>query len=175
VHESVISVAIAEGDAKTRWSEPAVAKEFTVLSRRALIVFVVLVATSPLATGQQTGPLKNVHVWQPGIWRDIRVVSGTPGAMTLPVGGSPPVTIGNTTVPGTAPMYLTVPIDDKAEYVTIDGPDRLRYVARWRKRFKGVIINDPVEFSLEGDHLFIRGSKGEALKLELVSTIRLEE
>lgn len=114
------------------------------------------------------------HAWQHGVLRDLQFSSSAGGAISLPIGGTPATTVAGVTIPGTAPTYLSIPTTDEQQYVTIDGPDGLRYIARWRRRLKSLIINDPIEFVVEGESLFVKGSKpGDAFKLRMVSTTRL--
>lgn len=102
--------------------------------------------------------------WQQGVWRDVQHVTEAGGGVSIPVGGGA----------GVAPLYLTFPADDPKEVVTIDGPDGLRYVAWWRKRLPGVIINDPVAFAIDGNRLLLHGPKrGQTYTLTIVSTTRL--
>ena len=141
--------------------------------RRVLIVLVLLLASCPVFAAD--------HVWQQGLLRDLHVGSAADGALSVPIGGTPPSTVAGVTIPGTAPTYVSVPITDEQQYVTIDGPDGLRYVARTRPRLihKGVgpsIINDPITVAVEGTHLYVLGQKpGQVHKLSLVSTTRLPQ
>ncbi len=89
----------------------------------------------------------------------------------MPMTFGPPVIL-----PGTAPTYFSIPISSEWQYITIEGSDGLRYVGRWQRKFRNIIINDPMEFTVEGRWLFVHGLKpNEAFRLELVSTTRLPE
>ena len=137
-------------------------------------VLLALLLVTALA-GPATTISASEHQWQGGIWRDIQQVTQDGGAISIPVGGLQPYTVNGITVPGAPPTYISIPTAAQTEYVTIDGPAGLRYVAAWRRHFTGVIVNDPIDFAVEGQHLYVRGTKaGQAHKLTIVKIIRLE-
>jgi hypothetical protein len=120
------------------------------------------------------------HVWQRGTWRGLQsttTVSG--GAISLPVGGTPPTTMIGAlgipiTTPGTPATYITIPTTGADHHYAVDGPDGFRYVARTPREFATVIVNDPIEFSVEGKTLYLKGAKPkDVYRLTLVSTTRL--
>lgn len=114
--------------------------------------------------------------WQQGVLRDLQLVPENGGAISVPVGGTAPTTVAGVTIQGTAPTYLSFPMSGELQYVTIDGPGGLRYVARWPLRLTATIINDPIDFAVEGDYVYVKGDKHAESKkrLRLVSTTRLE-
>jgi hypothetical protein len=98
------------------------------------------------------------HPWQAGIWRDISLLAGPPGSISIPIGT----------------MTYSAPFADEQQYATIDGPDGLRYVARWRQRLTDAIVNDPMAFYLDGKWLYVKGAKPKQThRMELLSTTRL--
>lgn len=116
------------------------------------------------------------HAWQSGTLREVRVGSTGGGAVSVPIGGTPPTTVSGVTFPGVAPTYISIPMTAELEFLTIDGPNGMRYVARSPRHLKGFIINDPLDFTIEGDNVFVRGPKpNQSTKLRLVSTTRLEK
>lgn len=132
-----------------------------------LTLVLLLVALAPLSAAD--------HVWQHGTWRDVQHSSDNGGSLTVPIGGTPPTVIAGVAVGGTAPTYLSFPMTVNTECVTIDSPDRIRYEACWQRRFKHVIVNDPIDFAVEGEKLFVRGDKkGESFRLAIVKATRLE-
>ena len=116
------------------------------------------------------------HAWQSGTLREVRVGSTDGGAVSIPIGGTPPTTVAGVTIAGTAPMYLSFPMTAETEFFTIDGPSGMRYVARSNRHLKGFVINDPIDFTVERDNVFVRGPKpSQSTRLWLVSTTRLEK
>jgi hypothetical protein len=116
------------------------------------------------------------HQWLKGKLRDVQLSSDGAVGVSIPVGGTPPSTVAGVTIPGTAPTYINVSEDSTAQILTIDGPDGLRYVARSNRHLEGLIVNDPIDFAVEGRFLFVRGvKKGKEYKLLLTKTIRLEQ
>jgi hypothetical protein len=134
--------------------------------RTALVLVVLVTATSAWAGG---------HAWQRGIWRDIHSVTASSSTLTLPVTpGVPSTTVAGVALPGVPPSYMSLPVDDVVEVVTIDGTDGIRYVAQWRRHFTSAVINDPVDYAVEGDSLIVRAIKGKDFKLRIVTRIRLQ-
>jgi hypothetical protein len=114
------------------------------------------------------------HKWQRGVWRDVQSSTQATTSMSIPIGGTPSSVVAGVTIPGTAPTYMSFAIPVNTECVTIDGPDALRYVACWQRHFAKLIVNDPIDFAVEGSSLFVRGDKkNEAFKLKTVKIIRL--
>ena len=116
------------------------------------------------------------HAWQRGVLRDLQLATQAGAAISLPVGGTPPVTTGSVAVPGVAPTYLSIPIADELQYVTIDGPSALRYYRSMRTPIHESHHQRPIEFAVEGQRVYVKGIKGgQVHELELVSTTRLEK
>lgn len=99
--------------------------------------------------------------WLKGTWRDIQAVTVNNGTVSLPTG------LG---------VYINLPLNDATEVVTIDGPNGLQYIATADRHLVGVIVNDPLDFFVDGSRLYIPGDKkGKEYKLTIVKVIRLAQ
>lgn len=96
--------------------------------------------------------------WQKGVWRDVQPVTVHNGSVSVP--------IGNT--------FFSLPLNDATDVFTIDGPDGLQYVATYHRHLQGIIVNDPMEFAVEGKYVYVRLA-GNEKRLTLAKTIRLQE
>lgn len=114
--------------------------------------------------------------WQHGVLRDLQIVTGAGTSVSIPIGGSAPTVVAGVPIGGSAPMYVSAPVNEEWQYVTIDGPNGLRYVARWHQKLGATIINDPIAFAVEDGFVYVKGDKNAESKkrLRLVSTTRLE-
>jgi hypothetical protein len=114
--------------------------------------------------------------WQPGVLRDVQIVTGAGAAVSIPLGGSASTMVAGVPVGGAAPFYVSVPIGEEWQYVTIDGQDGLRYMARWHQRLEHAVVNAPILFAVDGVIVYVKGDRqAEAKKrLRLVSTTHLD-
>lgn len=93
------------------------------------------------------------RLWQQGIWRDQRP-AGDPNAAVFVEG-------------------VMIPIADQSEFLTIDA-EGLRYTVKSNRHRTGDIVNDPMEFQIDGESVYIRGPKPtESYKLRLVTRTRI--
>ncbi len=94
--------------------------------------------------------------WQSGIWRDASEETRV-GAF-MPIGAS------------------TIPLDQTFQTITIDGLDGLTDVAKFPVGLMGhrlpVVINDPVQFAVEKDWLFVQIRPGKDERCRILSRIR---
>ena len=114
--------------------------------------------------------------WQTGVLRDVQLRTGDTSTVNIPVGGTPPTTVAGVTIPGTAPIYIGAASTNEWQVLTIDvAADHMRYVARTLVHLTHIIINDPIEFALDGKYLVVRETtpKKKTYKLTVVSRERL--
>lgn len=116
------------------------------------------------------------RAWQTGHWRDSQIQVSDGGAISIPIGGTPPSTVAGVTMPGTAPMYFSFPMTGTVQIVTVEGADGLLYVAsRPITRAWPVIVNDPITFAIEWDRLYTQGNGADPKKefwFQIVKRIR---
>lgn len=112
-----------------------------------LLLAFVLVA-SPLCAADR--------LWQHGTWRDQRP-AGDPATMyNIPIGT----------------QSFSFPLVSTAEFLVIEGADGMLYTAKTNSHRKGIIVNDPVEFAIDGEKLVVRREDGSTWKMALVSRAR---
>jgi hypothetical protein len=126
-----------------------------VTMRRPILSVAVAVAASVALAGAE-------RPWQRGTLRDLKLTADQQ-AISVPLSAGAAV----------PPLYVSVA--GEWEYVTIDGTDGLRYLARWHQRLTPTVINDPVMFIVADGFVYVKGDKNAESKkrLRLVSTTRL--
>jgi hypothetical protein len=108
------------------------------------------------------------RTWQKGLLLDTQQSTASGGAVTIPVGGTPPTTVNGVVFPGQSPTLFTVPLDQTVEILTIKGADNIVYAA---SRPIGsslaalqLVVSDPITYAIDGNKLFVQTEDKGKLK-----------